>query len=116
VSNKRLLPKHQDIPPGQQRRIGRSRIGAQLGQPAHVGPVMRQQHALRQPQRKAGAHLGYALQGRLPREGGLARVAGGGQIAKAQPGKIMARADDAVEINFLQHDFLPDITIFYRAA
>ena len=101
---------------GQQRGIGRGRIGAQLAQPAPVGPIVRQQHALRQPQRQASAHLGHALQGRLTRKGGLAGIAGGGQIAKTQPGKIMAGAHDAVEIDFLQHDLLPVFTVTYRAA
>ena len=62
-----------------------------------------QQEALRQPAFHIAAHLGDALQRGGTREGRIAAVAGTGNIAQAQPGVIVAGADDPVEIDFLKH-------------
>ena len=63
---------------------------------------MRQEDALRQAEPQIVPHLLEALQRRRAREGGLARIGGGGEIAEAEPGIIVARPDDAVEIDLDQ--------------
>jgi hypothetical protein len=91
-------------------RRGRHRIGAQAcvrighgrperGEPALVGPVQRQEDALRQPQRQIGAHLGQPLQCGAARVRGLARIGRRGEVAEAEAGEVVAGADDAVEVD-----------------
>ena len=72
---------------------------AKLAQPCRGRPVVREQQPLRQAEFEHATHLGDALQGRRARGGDSTRVAGRGEVAERQPGIIMARADEAVEID-----------------
>ena len=54
------------------------------------------------PSRRLCAHLLDALQRRRAREGDVALVGGGGEVAEAEAGIIVARPDDAVEIDLDQ--------------
>jgi hypothetical protein len=68
-----------------------------------IGPCEREQHALGQAEREVGPHLGDPLQRGAARRGDLAGVAGRGEVAGAEAGVIMAWADQAVEVDLLQH-------------
>ncbi len=105
---------------GRPHRRGRERGGAQLaarlrrrraelGQPGPVRARMRQQHALRQPEPQIVPHLLDALQRRGARIGDLALVRRRREVAEAEPGIIVARPDDAVEIDLDErHRSAPD--------
>ena len=67
---------------------------------ARCGPRVRQENALRQAEREVGAHLVDALQRRRARLRYLSAVAHRGDVAEAEPGIIVARPDDAVEVDF----------------
>ena len=100
---------------GRPHRAGRPRGGAQPdlsgiggfaqaqrgGEPV-VGARQRGEKALHQPQRQIVAHLVEPLQCRSTRVRRIAAVAGRRQIAQAEPGIVVAGADQAVEIDFGQ--------------
>src|SRR5439155_4353565 len=76
--------------------------GAKLRKPTAVGTWMRHEDTLRESERQIGAHLVDALEPSCARVRDGAGVSRRGQVAKAEPGIIMARADDPVEIDLAQ--------------
>ena len=68
-------------------------------EPAFVGPPVRKQDALGETEPEIVPHLGEALQRRRARRGDPALVRGGGEIAEAEAGIIVARPDHPVEID-----------------
>ena len=82
-----------------EQRLGGLERGAELVQPAAVGPRVGDEEALREPERQVGAHLGDALQRGGAGLRDLLRVAGRGEVAQAQARIIVAWPDDPVEID-----------------
>ena len=68
-----------------------------------IGARMREQDALRQPQGEVGAHLGDALQRGGARVRDMPGVARCGEVAGAEPGIIVARPDQPVEVDLAHH-------------
>ena len=101
---------------GKQARVFRSGAGdhllaypdkPHLAQETHIGPIQRQQETLGQPQPHHEAHLGDALQcsGARARRGPA--VARTGEVAERERRIIVARPDQAVEVDFADHGFRP---------
>ena len=73
--------------------------GAERLQPLPVRPPVGQKHPLGEAEAEIVAHLDHALQRRGARVGDDALVGGRGEVAEAEAGIIVARPDDAVEID-----------------
>ena len=87
---------------GQQRSVACA-IHREIVQQCKIGPRQREQEALREPAFHIRAHLRHALQRRGTRIGSAALVARAGDVAETEAGVIVARPDDAVEIDFPEH-------------
>ena len=88
------------------RRTAASSAGeAQRAQRGKEGPLVRRQHRLRKSARRQRAHLGQSLQRRFARIGDETRIVFGREVARREPGVVVRRAGDAVEVEFGHREF-----------
>ena len=76
---------------------------AEAAEPVQVGALGRHEQALRQPEVEAGAHLGETLQSGIAGLRGATGVRRAGDVAEAEPGVIVGRTDQTVEVDFSDH-------------